>query len=204
MFRMIILHRRVRHLVIWGSLVRDTLVLRFILIRTTILPILLCLPIYFDTLICGFYRQHEYITHLFMRLLIRLMIQFVLLWLWKVSLLVQNSVGIDEVLSVSTISILPRRNMCFMYLLVRFHLSSVICYAFIRIRMIRLFTICVPLRAWGYPCCQDRVMRKFSVCEDSVGRTSPSVRLFVVILLWFAASLSNFCDFNFCGKKFSF
>ena len=52
----------------------------------------------FDTQICDFDHQYE---HLPMRLLILLMIRFVLIRLWQVSLLVRDLVEIDEALSVS-------------------------------------------------------------------------------------------------------
>ena len=86
-------------------LAHDALDLGFILICAIILPILLCLLIHFDTLICDFDRQYEYVTHLFMRLLIRLIIRLVVLRLWQVPLYVQNLVGVDEVLSISSISV---------------------------------------------------------------------------------------------------
>ena len=85
-------------------LVRDALDLGFILIRTIILPILLCLLIRFDTLICDCDHQYEFIIYFFIRLLI--FDDSICATLTLASSFVHLEFGrVDEVYSVSTTSI---------------------------------------------------------------------------------------------------
>ena len=97
-------------------------------------------------------------------------------------------------------------HLMFMYLSVRFRLSSVSCS--IRTYWIRFVMICFLWRTRGSPICLERVMRnKRFRSLKSFGRTSPSMRLTVVISLrdlirirlTFANSI--FEDENFLFRK---